>query len=139
MSFREKNLWIYAVLVAAVTGVYFAGILGQVRNTSVSEIAYQRPLLTAIGVVIVLTIVGTILVAISSPKEADKTDERDKNIDRLGESVAYMVVGFLMLVPLGLAMTGSQTFWIANTIYGGFVVSTLVSTAVKIVAYRRGL
>jgi len=139
MSFREKNLWIYAVLVAAVTGVYFAGILGQVRNTAVSEIAYQRQLLIAIGVVIVLTIVGTILVAISSPKEADKTDERDKNIDRLGESVGYMVVGFLMLVPLGLAMTGSQTFWIANTIYGGFVVSTLVSTAVKIVAYRRGL
>jgi len=139
MTFREKNLWIYAVLVAAVTGVYFAGVLGQVRSTAVSEIAYQRPLLTAIGVVIVLTIVGTILVAISSPKEADKTDERDKNIDRLGESVAYMVVGFLMLVPLGLAMTGSQTFWIANTIYGGFVVSTLISTAVKIVAYRRGL
>ena len=139
MTFREKNLWIYAVLVAAVTGVYFAGVLGQVRSTAVSEIAYQRPLLTAIGVVIVLTIVGTILVAISSPREADKTDERDKNIDRLGESVAYMVVGFLMLVPLGLAMTGSQTFWIANTIYGGFVVSTLISTAVKIVAYRRGL
>ena len=139
MTFREKNLWIYAVLVAAVTGVYFAGVLGQVRSTAVSEIAYQRPLLTAIGVVIVLTIVGTILVAISSPKEADKTDERDKNIDRLGESVAYMVVGFLMLVPLGLAMTGSQTFWIANTIYGGFVVSTLISTAVKILAYRRGL
>jgi predicted membrane protein len=139
MSFREKNLWIYAVLVAAVSGVYFAIVLGQLRNTAVSDVAYQRPLLTAIGVVIVLTIAGTIVVAILSPKEADKTDERDKNIDRLGESVGYMVAGFLMLVPLGLAMTDSATFWIANTIYAGFVASTLVSTAVKVVAYRRGM
>jgi predicted membrane protein len=139
MSFREKNHWIYAVLVTAVSAVYFASVLGQVRATAVSEIAYQRPLLTAIGVVIVLTIVGTILVAILSPKEADKTDERDKNIDRLGESAGHMVVGFLMLVPLGLAMTNSDTFWIANTIYAGFVVSTIVSTLVKIVAYRRGM
>ena len=139
MSFREKNHWIYAVLVTAVSAVYFAGVLGQVRATAVTEIAYQRPLLTAIGIVIVLTIVGTILVAILSPKEADKTDERDKNIDRLGESVGFMVAGFLMLVPLGLAMTDSATFWIANPIYAGFAASTLVSTAVKVVAYRRGM
>jgi predicted membrane protein len=139
MSFREKNLWIYAFLVTIVSAVYFFSVAMELGRTAVGDIAYQPRLLGAIGAVIALSVAGTILAAIVSPREADKTDERDRHIDRLGESLGFMLVGFLMLIPLGLAMTGSQPFWIANTIYGGFVVSTLVSTAVKVVAYRRGL
>src|ERR1035437_3244144 len=102
MSFREKNLWIYAFLVTAVSAVYFASVVPQMGNRAIADISYQQPLLGAIGAVIVLTIVGSILAAIASPREAGKTDARDKEIGRLGQRVGFMLVGFPMLVPLGL-------------------------------------
>lgn len=79
-----------------------------------AQIDYVPMMLTAIGVTIVLAIVANILVAIGSPTEADKRDERDTSIDRHGELVAH-------------------------AIFVAFVLSGLTTSAVKIVAYRRGL
>jgi hypothetical protein len=42
------------------------------------------------------------------------------------------------LLPLGLAMAEVDFFWIANSIYLASIVSGVVSSVVKIVAYRRG-
>ena len=39
---------------------------------------------------------------------------------------------------LGLAMLEYEYFWIANTLYLSLVAAGLVSSAVKLVAYRRG-
>jgi hypothetical protein len=36
-------------------------------------------------------------------------------------------------------MAEADHFWIANAIYAAFVLSALVSTPLKLVAYRRGL
>jgi hypothetical protein len=44
-----------------------------------------------------------------------------------------------MVVPLGLTMVEAEHFWIAGAIYGGFVLANVVSSAVKLVAYRRGI
>jgi hypothetical protein len=68
-----------------------------------------------------------------------KKDERDKSIHRYGESVGFNVLSFMNLIPLGLAMAKFETFWIANAIFLGGVVAGVVSSIVKIVAYRRGL
>ena len=57
-----------------------------------AEIDYQVPLLVAIGAAIGLAIVGMIVIAISSPAEADKSDQRDKDINRLGEYVGGTVL-----------------------------------------------
>ena len=42
-------------------------------------------------------------------------------------------------VALGMAMAKWDYFWIANVIYLGFVLWAVVGSAVKLVAYRRGL
>ena len=137
MSFEEKSTWIHGVLSAGVSGVYFVNVLGQARNTAVTEIGYQWLMLTAIGIAVVLSIVAHILVAMASPKEANKSDERDTNINRYGEYVGGFVLAIGVLVPLGLAMAEFEHFWIANAIYLAFVLSALTASAVKIVAYRR--
>jgi hypothetical protein len=138
MSYDEKNTWIYFVLAVTIPVIYFATILGQLGQTAASEIFYQGPLLAAIGAAIVLAIVATIVIAIAAPKEAGVSDQRDKDINRLGEYVGGSVLGVGMLVPFILAMLEFDQFWIANTIYLAFVVGAVTGTTVKLVAYRRG-
>jgi len=138
MPFEEKGRWAYMIVVIIVSAVYFAGVLGQVGVIPVSEIEYVRPMITAIIATIVATIAAYIVVAISAPSEADKKDERDKNINRFGESIGYSVLGLLILLPLGLAMAKFEPFWIANAIYLAGVLAATISSIVKIVAYRRG-
>jgi len=138
MSFEEKGRWAYMNVVFIVSAVYFTGVLGQVGVIPVSEIEYVRPMITAIIATIVATIVAYIVVAISAPSEADKKDERDKNINRFGESIGYSVLGLLILFPLGLAMAEFEPFWIANAIYLAGALAATISSIVKIVAYRRG-
>jgi hypothetical protein len=149
MSFEEKVTWVNAVVTAIVPGVYFATVLGRLGQTPASEIAYQVPLLIAIGVSILLTIVGSIMTGIGSgiaaeimepgsSKEVGRSDERDKTIGRRGELVGYYVSSVGVVGAMALTMLEYPYFWIANALYLGFVVAALVSATVKLVAYRRG-
>jgi hypothetical protein len=115
----------------------------------VAEIAYQRLLLIAIGALIVLTIVGTIVTAIGtaifaeitgsgSVDDVGRDDERDADISRRGELIGYYVSSAGALGVLALAMLRYDQFWIANALYLSFVVGALVASVAKLVAYRRG-
>lgn len=138
MTFEEKGRWAYLIAVLAVSAVYLAGVLGQVGTRPVSEIEYVRPMITAYVVIIVATIAGYIVAAASAPDQADKQDERDRDINRYGEAVGFSVLGLMNLLPLGLAMAEFEPFWIAHAIFLAGVVASTVSSIVKIVAYRRG-
>ena len=138
MSFDEKSTWISAVIAIVVPGVYLATLLGQLQTTAVGEIAYQGPMLATIGLGVALGIIAHIAVAIGSPKDADKRDERDTSINRYGEYIGSLVLYGGMLVTLGLALAEFEHFWIAHAIYSTFIVAALTTSAVKIVAYRRG-
>ena len=138
MSFEEKGTWVVAVAMTVVGIAYFVIVLGQVPTTAVTEIDYIVPMIVAIVVGIGLSIVGMIGIAMASPEDGDKTDERDKQIGRRGDSIGYSVLGVLALVPLGLAMAEIEQFWIANSLYAAFLVTALIVSAIKLVAYRRG-
>jgi hypothetical protein len=72
-------------------------------------------------------------------REAGKSDQRDREINRLGEYVGGSVLATGMLVPFVLALAEYPHFWIANAMYLAFVVGAICRAAVKLVAYRRGL
>ena len=95
-------------------------------------------MLWIIGVSIGAMILAHIAVAIAAPKDADKKDQRDKEIRRFGDYIGQIYVGIGGVAALGMAMAELNHFWIANVIYLGFVVSTLVGSTTKIFAYRRG-
>ena len=141
--------WVNAVVSAIVPAVYFTIVLGQLAQVPASEIAYQRPMLIAIGVSIVLTILGSIAMGIGSGISAEimepgsgadigRTDERDVTIGRRGELVGYYVSSVGVVGAMALTMLEYDYFWIANTLYLAFVVAAVVSAAVELVAYRRG-
>ncbi len=148
MTFEERTQWVYLVVAAVVPAVYFIDVLHQLSATSASQIAYQRPMIIAIGVSVLATIVGSILAAIGSAISAeiagrdasniDKKDERDVLIGRRGELVGYYVTSVGVVGVLALTMLEYDYFWLANALYLTFVVAAIVSATVKLVAYRRG-
>jgi hypothetical protein len=138
MSFEEKVAWAYPIVLLLTAAVYAVHIFSQLPEVPVTEIAYVRPMITALVITIVAMIIAAILAAASAPSEADKKDERDVNINRHGDAVGGNVLGFATLLPLGLAMAEIDYFWIANSIYLASIISGVVSSIVKIVAYRRG-
>ncbi len=148
MTFEEKTQWVYLLVAAIVPAVYFADVLRQLSTTPASQIAYQRPMIIAIVASVLLTIVGSIIAAIGSAisaeiagrdaSEIDKKDERDVLIGRRGELVGYYVTSVGVVGVLVLTMLEYDYFWLANALYLTFVIAAIVSTAVKLVAYRRG-
>lgn len=157
MTFEEKFTWVSAVVSTGVAAVYFAFVLGEVRTVPVAEIAYQRPLLIAIGALVVLSIIGAILTAIvtaigaavtaeitgegsieDSVGDIGRSDERDKDIHRRGELIGYYVSSAGVVGVMALAMLRYDQFWIANALYLSFVIGALVAAVAKLVAYRRG-
>ncbi len=149
MSFEEKSTWVNSVVTVLVLGIYANFIVKQLRSVPVADIAYQKPLLLTVGAMIVMTIIGIIFMSIGtavsseisgsgSVKEIDRTDERDKSISRRGDLFGYYVSSFGGLGVLALAMLRADQFWIANALYLSFAIGGLVSSAVKLVSYRRG-
>jgi hypothetical protein len=149
MSFEEKVTWVSGVVTLIVVLWYGWAVGGLFGQVAVEEISYQRPLLFAVGAMIVLTIVGTIGMSIAtaigleisgrgSAKDIDRRDERDASIDARGDRAAFYVSSVLMVGVLALAMLEVAHFWIANGLFAAFVAGGLTSSGVKLAAYRRG-
>ena len=139
MSFEEKSAWILGGLAVGTYAAYLTIILGRVGDTPLVEVPYASTLLWMIGISIAAAIVLHVLVAMAAPRDANKKDRRDKEIDRFGEYIGQSFAVAGGVAALGMSMAELDYFWIANVIYLGFVVSAVVGSAAKIVAYRRGL
>jgi hypothetical protein len=139
MSYEEKGIWVYLVTSAGAYAVYLAIMAGRLQNTPVAQVPYASVLLWATLASAVASVLGRTLVETVSPSDSRRSDVRDKEIYRFGEYasrwfiVAGAAAGFFM------ALAKVDYFWIANVIYLGFVLWAVAGSAVKLVAYRRGL
>ncbi|UJR81881.1 hypothetical protein [Sandaracinus amylolyticus] len=138
MSFEEKRTWIYLIVTALTYAGYVAIVLVRAQGVPIADVPYAGPMLGTIGVAIAASIVGTVVLSIRAPQEAHEKDERDRAIDRYGDVVGYFVSSVGVVVALALTMLEADHFWIGNAIYLAFVLAALISTTVKLVAYRRG-
>ncbi|WP_433203670.1 hypothetical protein ACQP00_34555 [Dactylosporangium sp. CS-047395] len=139
MSFQEKRAWIYAAVAVVVPLAYAVTLLARAPRTGLAAGGYVVPLLIAVGASIVLNVTAETVAAGLAPREARTRDERDRAIGRRGEHAAFYVMSIAALVPLVLAMREAPYFWIANALYLSFALAAVVSSVVKIVAYRRGM
>jgi hypothetical protein len=146
MSSEEKGQWVYLVVITVTYLAYVVITAGQLGQTAPADIDYAPVMLAAIGIAIVLAIVGRIVVEIGGGIAAEMAgqeaihvaDIRDRDIGRFGEYFAGTVLGVGMVLPFVLTLAEFDYFWIANAIYLAFVVSAVVGAVVKLVAYRRG-
>jgi cell division protein FtsW (lipid II flippase) len=103
-----------------------------------ADVPYIAPLLWTVGASIAASIALHAVFGILSPRDAGKKDQRDREIYRFGEYIgqSFLVIGGV--AALLMAMTETDYFWIANVIYLAFVLSAVLGSIAKIVAYRRG-
>jgi cell division protein FtsW (lipid II flippase) len=69
---------------------------------------------------------------------AYKMDQRDREINRFGEYIGQSFVVIGGVAALILSMAEFDHFWIANAVYLAFVLSALLGSTAKVIAYRRG-
>lgn len=138
MSYDEKTTWVTTLVTGGVYAAYVATILGNAGGGPLHEVAYRGPLLGAIAFSVAATIATAILLSIAWPKDADRRDQRDRGIARLGTLVGYGFVVAGGVAALLLAFVEARHFWIANAIYAGFALGAVAEGITKLVAYRRG-
>ena len=138
MANEEKRAWIMAVVAIIGYAIYLALVLGGAAGAPLVQASYVPAMLWTIGGAIVVGIVLNIAAAIIAPADAGKKDQRDKEINRLGEHIGQSFVILGAVLALIFAIAGLAAFWIANVIYLAFVLSSLLASIAKIIAYRRG-
>jgi hypothetical protein len=114
-------------------------MLGRVQGADLAATPYADAMLWAIGGAIAASIVLSVILSTFFPRDAGKKDQRDKDVNRQGQYVGGLVLGIAMIAPFLLTLARVDHFWIANAMYAAFVLSAIVGTTVKLVAYRRGL
>ncbi|MFI6587830.1 hypothetical protein [Embleya sp. NPDC050493] len=138
MAFEEKRAWIMAVVTVCAYATYLAVVVGRAGNAPLAEVSYASTLVWTIGAAILAAIVLHIVVSIVSPEGANRKDRRDREIGRFAEFVGQSLVVVGAVAALAMALAEFDHFWIANTIYLAFVLSAILGSGTRIVAYRRG-
>ncbi|MFI7443922.1 hypothetical protein [Nonomuraea indica] len=138
MAFEEKRAWVMIMVSVGAYAIYVATVLGRVGDTPLADVAYAGALLWTIGGAIVAAIVANIAMAVMGGHGADRTDERDREINQVSERIGQSIVVIGALAALVMAIAELRHFWIANAVYLAFVLSAGLSSVAKIMAYRKG-
>lgn len=136
MAFLEKSNWVALVVAVPTLLVYVASVMPQVLGKPIAEVSWVQPMVFTIVGFVVANILGNVVAAASNPGEADKNDQRDREIDHFGERVGNWLIIAGACTALVLAMTRADHFWIANAIYVGGLAGALLSSVTKIAAYH---
>ncbi|MFD7439749.1 hypothetical protein [Streptomyces sp. NPDC059909] len=138
MTFEEKRAWIMGVVAVVAYTAYLAIVLGRAEHTPLAEVSYVPTLLWTVGAAVAAAIAVEVVVAIASPKDTHRKDQRDREITRFGEYTGQSFVVIGGVAALAMSMAELDHFWIANAIYLAFVLSAVLGSVAKISAYRWG-
>ena len=136
MAFLEKSNWVVLIVTPVALILYLSAILPAATSKPIAEVDFAGAIVGNIVFFIVANIVGNIVAAITNPTEADKKDQRDRDIDRFGERMGNWVMIGGGCAGMFLAMGRVDGFWIANAIYLSGMAAAVVSAMTKIVAYH---
>jgi len=136
MAFLEKANWVTLAVTLVTLAIYFALIVPRALATPIARVAYEETMIWTIVGFIVANILGMIGAAITNPREADKKDQRDKEIDRFGERVGNSIIIAGSCAALVMALTKQDYFWIANSVFVAGLAAALLSAVTKIAAYH---
>jgi len=138
MAYEEKSTWVYLVTSAGAYAVYVVVIAVRLQSMPAAQVPYGWVLLWTALASIVASTVGRTLVQTASPGDS-RRDARDKEIYRFGEYASRWFIVGGAAAGFFLALAKADYFWIANVIYLGFVLWAVAGSAIRLIAYRRGL
>jgi MFS family permease len=143
MAYEERNVW--ASLIVSVLGMiaYVVIVLQQAAGGPLTDVDWVPIMLWIIGAgivgAIVVSIVWGIVAGMFDPDGVGRSDQRDRDIAHMSTRVGQ---AFLVIAGLGVILLcafEADWFWIANTMFFGFALSSIVGGIASVIAYRRGL
>lgn len=143
MTFNAKVTAAFLAAVTFVSVAYAAHLAGQIGTVAVSEIDYQSAVLVAVIGWAVLWVVAIVVITIHAAlterrHDVDAEDERDELINLRGDRVSYQVLGFGIVIALGLVMVEAEYFWIAQALLVVAVMAAIARSIAVLAYYRRG-
>ncbi|GIF16254.1 hypothetical protein [Actinoplanes teichomyceticus] len=138
MTYEEKRVWIRLVVAVLGYAAYVIVIVGRLGDRALPDVPYTDALLWTVGLAVAASIAAETAVN-TAPGASRATDERDREIGRLGEHVGRSFVVIGAVAAMLMAMAGWDRFWIANVVYLCFVLSAILGGVAKVVVYRRGV
>jgi len=143
MVYQERNTWATLIATVITVPIYIVIVLVQADGGSLTEVEWVPILLWTMGAsivgAIVISILWGIFAGIGDPAGVGVSDQRDRDISRLGSRLGYGVLVAFALLALVLSMVEADWFWIGNALFFGFALATLVGDIARVVAYRRGI
>ena len=143
MVYEERNVWSSLVVSVIAMTVYTVVVLSQAGGGPLADVDWVPIMLWTIGAsivgAIVLSILWGMLAGMRDPEGVGKSDQRDRDIAHMSTRVGQ---AFLVIAGLGvivLCAFEADWFWIANTMFFGFAISSIVGGIASVIAYRRGL
>ncbi|MCH7230287.1 hypothetical protein L0U85_05370 [Glycomyces sp. L485] len=135
MSFEEKLTWLWAAILTATPIAYYATVLPQTGNGTITDTPYRAPMIISIAAATLAFGIGyTATRLLTDPR----SDERDADIDRKGQVAGSSWIALGATTALTLALLDIDQFWIANALYLAFAISGIAFSAAKITGYRGG-
>jgi hypothetical protein len=143
MVYEERNIWSSLIVSVIGVAIYTVLVLQRAGGGPVEGVDWVPLMLWTIGASIVAAIVVSIawgiLAGMRDPDGVGKSDQRDRDISRMSGRVGQ---AFLVIAGLGVIIECAfevDWFWIANTMFYGFALSSIVGGIASVIAYRRGL
>lgn len=143
MVYEERNIWSSLLVSVVGVAVYVVLVLVAAGGGPLADVDWVPLMLwTIVGsivVAIVVSILWGILAGMRDPDGVGRSDQRDRDIAHMSTRVGQ---AFLVVAGLGvlvLCAFEADWFWIANTMFFGFALSSIVGGVASVIAYRRGL
>lgn len=138
MGYKERGTYIDLIVAVGVFLKYVWDIFRLQLEVPLTEVAFRDPMFFAILISVVATIILHIVYAILSGSKDTQEDQRDRQISRFGDWVGMFPLSAGAMAGLLLAMYDLPHFWVANAIFAGFFVSSIVGSVTRLIGYRRG-
>lgn len=139
MPYREKSAWVMAA-VMALTGLYYLHLVVSASPGVGSAMRPTGVLIAFALLVIIASVVTQVMLALSSPKEANApADERERPVlDRAGR-IAGVVLGSGVVTSLLLFLYRGDGNLLFHMIMGSLIVAQIAEYMLQIVLLRRGV
>jgi len=126
MSFLEKSAWLmtFALLISGV--LYFNTVMSTSEELGQLAVAHLPSMIIYTIILCLVSIIGHIVIAILSPKEASaKHDEREQKIVFKASHFSGYVTGTCIVSSLGLFLFHHDGSLLFYTVFGSLIISQL--------------
>lgn len=136
MSFREKSAWLMALLMTA-AGLYYLHIVSGASKV-LGETAPPEIVISFVILIVAGSVVGQIVLALSSPKEANApADERERLIQERAGHWSGLVLATGAVSSLGYFLAYSDGNMLFHLVMASLIVSQISEYAFEIILVRR--